>query len=269
MKFQRVIEQIYFRPWYITPGGHRAVRQLIQSKLAANGGMDMSALVNPREEMEVTPDGIAIIHVCGTLGKGLSPIEKSCGSTDYEQIADEIEDASEMGIRGLMLEISSPGGTVVGNHEIAELLQSLEIPTLAYSDDMACSAAYNIAASCDTIVGAPSSTWGSVGCIIPWEDESVMWEIEGKRFEPITNAEGDLKSAMHGPSLTADQRASLEQYVQDAFEMFRGNVLRNRAVPNDAMRGQSFFAPRALQNNLIDAIVGTEEEAYQMLLGKL
>jgi ClpP class serine protease len=96
-----------------------------------------------------------------------------------------------------------------------------------------------------------------------------MWEIEGKRFDPITNAEGDLKSAMHGPSLTPDQRASLEQYVQDAFEMFKGNVLRNRAVSVEAMRGQSFFAPRALQNYIIDAIVQTEEEAYEMLLGKL
>lgn len=245
------------------------MRQLIQSKLAANHGMDMSALVNPREEMEVTADGIAIINVTGTLGKGISPIEKSCGSTDYEDICDEIEDAVEMGVKGIMFEISSPGGTVVGNHEVAEMIQSLQIPTLAYSEDMACSAAYNIAASCGTIVGAPSSTWGSVGCIIPWEDESVMWEIEGKRFDPITNAEGDLKSAMHGPSLTPAQRTSLEQYVQDAFEMFRGNVLRNRAVPEDAMRGQSFFAPRALQNNLIDAILLTEEEAYQMLLGKL
>ena len=269
MKFQRVLEQIYFRPWYITPGGHRAVRQLIQSKLAANGGMDMSALVNPREEMEVTPDGIAIINVVGTLGKGISQIEKSCGATDYEDICDEIEDATEMGVKGILFEISSPGGTVVGNHEVAEMIQSLEIPTLAYSEDMACSAAYNIAASCDTIVGAPSSTWGSVGCIIPWEDESVMWEIEGRRFDPITNAEGDLKSAMHGPSLSPEQRASLEQYVQDAFEMFRGNVLRNRAVPAEAMRGQSFFAPRALQNNLIDAIVLTEDEAYAMLLEKL
>ena len=97
-----------------------------------------------------------------------------------------------------MLEISAPGGTVVGNHEIAELIQSLEIPTLAYSDDMACSAAYNIAASCDTIVGAPSSTWGSVGCIIPWEDESAMWEIEGRRVDPVTNAEVDRKSGMNG-----------------------------------------------------------------------
>jgi ClpP class serine protease len=269
MKYQRIIEQIYFRPWYITSGGHKAVRQLIQSKLFANEGADMSMIVNQREEMEVTPDGIAIIHVCGTLGKGLSPIEKSCGSSDYEDIADEIEDAVEMGVRGLMLEISSPGGTVVGNHEIAELVQTLQIPTLAYSDDLACSAAYNIAASCRTIVGSPSSTWGSIGCIIPWQDESIMWEIEGKRFDPITNSEGDLKSAMHGPSLTPDQRVSLEQYVQDAFEMFRGNVLRNRTIPDDAMRGQSFFAPRALQNNLIDAIVQSEDDAYQMLLQKL
>jgi ClpP class serine protease len=92
--------------------------------------------------------------------------------------------------------------------------------------------------------------------------------MEGMRFDPITNTEGDLKSAMHGPSLTPDQRAALQEYCQDAFEAFKGNVLRNRSVPDSAMRGQAFFAARGMQNNLCDEI-GTEEEAYASFLAKL
>ena len=228
MRFQRVLEQVYYRPWFITAEGHASVRRVVQAAMVrANGETpDLSAFMNPREEMEILPSGIAKIHVCGVLGKGLSPIEKSCGNTDYEDIADEIMDAVEAGARGIFLEISSPGGTVVGNAEIAEAVAGAGIPTLAYSEDLACSAAYNIAVSCDYIFGSPSSTWGSIGTIIPWVDESAMWTMEGMSWEPITNAEGDLKGAMHGPSLTPDQRASLEQYVQDAFEQFRGNVLR-------------------------------------------
>jgi ClpP class serine protease len=88
--------------------------------------------------------------------------------------------------------------------------------------------------------------------------------MQGIDWQPITNAEGDLKAAMHGPSLTPEQRASLEQYVQDAFDQFRGNVLRRRLVSADAMRGQAFFAPRALQNNLIDRIC-SEDEAMAFL----
>lgn len=269
MRFQRVIEQVYFRPWFITAEGHAAVRRVVEAAMVrANGEPDLSALMNPREEMEILPNGVAKIHVCGVLGKGLSPIEKSCGNTDYEQITDELEQAVEEGARGIFLEISSPGGTVAGNAEIAEAVAALEIPCLAYSEDLACSAAYNIAVSADWAFGSPSSTWGSIGTIIPWVDQSAMWSMQGLSWEPITNAEGDLKAAMHGPSLTPDQRASLEQYVQDAFEQFRANVLSRRLITADAMRGQAFFAPRALANNLIDGIL-SEDAAMDYLVSRL
>lgn len=269
MRFQRIIEQVYHRPWFITSEGHASVRRVVEAALVrSNGGLDLSAMMNPREEMELLPNGIAKIHVCGVLGKGLAPIEKSCGNTDYEEITDEIEEAVEMGARGIFLEISSPGGTVVGNAEIAELIASLEIPVLAFSDDLACSAAYNIAVSADYAFGTPSSTWGSIGTIIPWVDQSEMWAAQGLSWQPITNAEGDLKAAMHGPDLTSAQRISLEQYVQDAYNQFRDNVLARRTVPPDAMRGQAFFAPRALENNLIDGIL-SEEDAMAFLELKL
>lgn len=260
MRFQRIIEQVFFRPWFITSEGHAAVARVVRAAMVrANGEMDLSVFANPREEMEILPSGIAKIHVCGVLGKGLSQIEQSCGNTDYERIADEIEEAQELGARGIFLEISSPGGTVVGNAEIAEAVRDCSVPVMAFSDDLACSAAYNIAASATWCYGTPSSTWGSIGTIIPWVDQSAAWAAEGLAWDPITNTEADLKGAMHGPSLTPEQRASLEEYVQDAFEQFRGNVLASRAVPQSAMRGQAFFAPRALANNLIDGILSEEE----------
>jgi ClpP class serine protease len=269
MRFQRVFEQVFFRPWFITAEGHAAVAKVVQNAMVrANGHEDLSMFMNPREEMEILPSGIAKIHVCGVLGKGLSGIEKSCGNTDYEDIADEIEEAIELGARGIFLEISSPGGTVVGNAEIAEAVAASPIPVLAFSDDLACSAAYNIAVSAGWCMGTPSSTWGSIGTIIPWIDQSASWSMQGLDWAPITNAEGDLKAAMHGPSLTPDQRASLEQYVQDAFDQFRGNVLRRRLVSADAMRGQAFFAPRALSENLIDRIT-SEDEAMAFLESQL
>jgi len=237
MRFQRVFEQVFFRPWFITAEGHAAVARVVKNAMVRADGMPGAEMfANPREEMEILPSGIAKIHVCGV----------------------------EEGARGIFLEISSPGGTVVGNAEIAEAVQACPIPVLAFSDDLACSAAYNIAVSADWAFGTPSSTWGSIGTIIPWIDQSAMWAAEGMDWQPITNAEGDLKAAMHGPSLTPDQRASLEQYVQDAFEQFRGNVLRRRLVSADAMRGQAFLAPRALANNLIDKIA-LEDEAMAFL----
>jgi len=274
MKLPRLHQKIYCEPWFITPAGYRAVRSVFEKKLIRSGDDeegDYSMFVNVREPMEIDANGIATISVVGTLGKGLSKIEKCCGATDYEDIEADIEKAVEANVRGIFFEIDSPGGQCTGNGEVADLIQSLRgrIPMIAYTDDMMCSAAYNIGVSCDYVFASTSATVGSIGTIVPFVDESGMWAEEGLKFDAITNAQGDLKATMMGPSIgTEAQRAYLQQYVEDAFSLFKANVLRNRVVPEEAMRGQAFMAPRALEMNLIDGVL-TEESAYLKLVSLL
>jgi len=269
MSFSRIISKVYGEPWFISPAGFAAIDRILRPRINGdyNEMPDMSMMMNPREEMTIDSNGIAHIEICGTLARDISPIEKCCGATDYEDIEGELEAAMEARCRGIWLEIDSPGGACNGNSEVADALQAIsrKVPTLAYTDGLACSAAYNIAVSCREIWASPSATVGSIGAIIPWISTSAMWAEEGMEWDPITNAEGDLKGAMMGPELTAAQRASLTEYVQDNFDLFRSNVLRNRNVPAEAMRGQAFLASRALSNKLIDK-VATEELAYARLL---
>lgn len=267
MKFQRVIEQVFYRPWLITPGGYAAVRKLVEGRiLRANGeGYEMlDGMTSKREEMEIDGQGIAHICIEGTLAKGISPIEACCGAHDYEWITEDLEDAIEANVRGILLEINSPGGNCTGCSEVVDIIQSLKVPIVAFSDDTACSAAYNIAVSCDKVYGSIGSTWGSIGTIIPWLDQSAAYAEQGFSWEPITS--GPLKGAGMGPSLTPAQRASLQQMVDDSFDQFKSNVLRNRLVSDEYMTGAAYLAPRARLGNLIDGI-GTEDLAYQVLLG--
>lgn len=266
MKFQRVIEQVFYRPWLITPGGYAAVRKLVEGRiLRANGeGYEMlDGMTAKREEMEIDGQGIAHICIEGTLAKGISPIEACCGAHDYEWITEDLEDAIEANVRGILLEINSPGGNCTGCSEVVDIIQGLKVPIVAFSDDTACSAAYNIAVSCDKVYGSIGSTWGSIGTIIPWLDQSAAYAEQGLSWEPITS--GPLKGAGMGPSLTPAQRASLQQMVDDSFDQFKSNVLRNRLVPDEYMTGAAYLAPRAKLGNLIDGI-GTEELAYAELL---
>jgi len=269
MKFQRILEQVFYRPWLITPGGYAAVRRLVEGRILRANGDDYEmpmGMKSQREPMEIDGQGIAHICIEGTLAKGISPIEACCGVWDYEWICEDIEEAMEANVRGIFLDINSPGGSCCGNPEVVDLIQSLPMPIVAYSDDTACSAAYNIAVSCDRIYGSVGSTWGSIGTIIPWTDQSAAYEAEGLSWDPITS--GPLKGAGMGPSLTAAQRASLQQLVDDSFAQFKNNVLRNRLVADEYMTGACYLAPRAKSANLIDEIA-TEELAYQKLLAML
>jgi ClpP class serine protease len=267
-RFSHIIEAVYHRPWFITPGGYRAVRQVIDARLARAEMPDLSEYEGcEREEMTIDANGIAHIHVEGTMARGISALEAICGGFDYEWLEADLQEVQRAGVKGVWIQFDTPGGAVEGNCECADMLQEIakRTPIVAWSDGTCASAGYNLAVSCTKLYGSQSSTWGSIGTIIPWCDESAAWEEEGMKWDPITNAEGVLKGAGMGPSLSAAQRASLQEYVQDAFDQFRGNVLRNRKVSDDAMRGQAFFAPRALTNNLIDGI-STEQAAYNKLL---
>lgn len=285
MRFQKIREEVFFKPWLITASGHQSIVDLLAKRhelFAVDGGYDdwkpkrdgdededegeESGMLFPsRPALQVDSNGVAHIWIMGVLGRRMSLIEKSCGNTDYLDIQKDIEKAVEYNAKAFMFHIDSPGGTVTGNSELVEIVQSIALPKISYVDAEACSAAYNLACSTDAIYATQSAIVGSIGTLIPWVDKSKMWAEEGLEWAPITNENGDLKAAGHGPSLTPEQRASMQELVEDAFEDFKANVLRNRRVPLTAMRGQAFYAKRAFENNLIDGIA-PESAAYMTLL---
>lgn len=269
MRLQHILEQTYYRPWFITPEGYASVLSLVEAKLyMADKKTEeaLSMLIRQREQPYIDGDGIGHISILGVLGNKLSKIEESCGNTDYQRVALEVAYLQENGARAVMFNIDSPGGSVAGNAELADLIGQLKMPKMAYTDSRMCSAAYNIAASCDYIFASKSAVVGSIGCIIPWVDKSQMWSDAGLKFDPITNKEADLKSAMHGPSLSEDQRAYLQEHVQEAFAQFKSNVLKNRMVPSDAMRGQMFLATQGLKKNLIDGITSLDQAREKLVV---
>lgn len=269
MRLQHIIEQTYYRPWFITPEGYASILSLVDAKLYMADKKTEEALallVRQREDPYIDGDGIGHVSILGVLGNKLSQVEESCGNTDYQRVATEIAMLQELGARAIMFNIDSPGGSVAGNAELADLIGEVKLPKLAYTDSRMCSAAYNIAASCDYIFASKSSIVGSIGCIIPWIDKSQMWSDAGLKFDPITNKEADLKSAMHGPSLSDDQRAYLQEHVQEAFAQFKANVLKNRAVPSDAMRGQMFLATQGIKKNLIDGVTSKDQARNKLVM---
>jgi ClpP class serine protease len=272
MKHRRnthLIEAVYHRPWFITPGGYSAVRQLVERKLNGDGEDYMGEMRKP-EPMEIDGNGIAHIEVCGTLCRNVGPLEACCGAYDYEWLEEDLEDAIKAGVRGIMIEMDSPGGSAEGCAEAGDMLADIArvVPVVVYSEGQVASAAYAIACNATALHGSASSTWGSIGCIIPWQDHAEADKMEGLAWNPVVNAGGVLKGTGHGPVLTAAERASLQQLVDDSFDLFRATVLRNRAVPAEAMTGGLYLAPRALGFNLLDS-VATEQTAYDDLLARV
>lgn len=269
MRLAHITNALYRSPWNITSDGWLALHQVFQSRLFADSAnLDLSAFVNPRPDGEIDDNGIAHLHVMGTLGKHLSEVERSCGNTGYEQLEDEIEIATGEGARGFLFHVNSPGGMAAGNVEAASLLSGIKAPTAVWVDELAASAAYAIAASADFIAMAPSAQVGSIGTILPLVDVSGAWEQQGWKPAYITHTGGDLKDASWPPSFTDTHREHLQEMVDDYFGQFRDHVIKHRNVAPSAMRGQTFIGRKAREANLVDH-VGSYADTYAELLRRV
>src|SRR5687767_10625454 len=132
MRYARIIKAVTAEPWFMTPEGHAAIVRLLNSKLG-DGDKDGAPLDAQRLGYKGEPlpsmtvaNGVATIPIYGVLGRGLSPIEKSCGACDYRDVDRDLTEAqSREDVRAIVLDIDSPGGAVAGleglAHRIAEI----------------------------------------------------------------------------------------------------------------------------------------------------
>lgn len=263
---QRILSEVYGRPWLITPQGHHAIQRLVEQHSNGEPVAFLDDFMPERRENYTDRDGIAHVHMDGVLGRRLSAIEKSCGACDYDDLAQAITDASSA--RGLLLHIDSPGGMVSGNREVADAFAAYDKPKVVHAEGLAASAAYLIAAAGDMIVASPSASIGSIGVIIPWVDSEGLWESAGIAYNPIIATGADLKGAGFGPTLSDEQREHMQDEVDQIAADFRAHVLAYRDVDDEVFRAGTYFGETAIDLGLIDAI-GSAEDARQLLLAVL
>ena len=201
-------------------------------------------------------NGYGIVPLKGVIGKGLLPIEKMMGAADLNEFTDSVRAmAADPSVHTIVLDVSSPGGTVTGVEEAAGVVRSAGKPTIAFTDTEMASAAYWIGASADRVVATPSATVGSIGVYMAFADTSKMYESAGVKVEVIKS--GDLKAAgLDGTSLSDAQRNDLQAQVDEIHAEFKASIRSKRALVNDnAMRGQVFSGRAAAKQGLVTGLV--------------
>lgn len=272
MKFQNILQKVFHEPWLITPGAHAAIAALIEARIlnaepsAKREGVDYCGEAVELPQMEIR-DGIAHIPVGGVIGVKLSNFEKGAGAVDVRDIAAELDEAaSNPAVRGIILDIDSPGGMVSGTPELAARISEVEKPVFAFTDGLMASAAYWLASSAQQIFATPSTEIGSIGVYIPWIDSSQRYKTAGYNVKVIRS--GKYKGMGYpGTPLTQEQEDLLQERVNSLAEDFYAQVesARDGKVPRTAMQGQTFSAKEALKVGLIDEIVSSKEDVEVLI----
>lgn len=218
-----------------------------------------------RKPYEVTPDGIAIIPVEGTLVHKTRGIDALSGLRSYVDIQQEIEDAAtDPTIKGILLEIDSPGGEVAGAFDVADTVYSARAtkPLIAVANNDAFSAAYLLASAAQRIYVSRTSGVGSVGVIVSHLDVSGNDEKMGYRYTIVSAGARKADFNPHAP-LSEEAKIVLEGEIARTYGLLVNTVARNRGLPEAAVRGTEaglFFGSDALNVKFADRL-GTRQDA--------
>ncbi len=222
--------------------------------MAMQAGLTLSDFVKPRQAMSID-NGVATIHISGALTDNAPPIHEIAGGTDYRSIRSEIAQAVNHDVSEIVYKINSGGGSVQGLKEAADEISKSGIPSTAYVDGMAASAAYYLATAADGgIVASPSAISGNIGTIMAWTDANDAMTAQGVKSVAITNDGADLKSIGKG-ELTASQTEFLQEQVNEMGADFKAQVLSTRPnVDPEVFRAGWYSGDKAKALGLIDQI---------------
>ena len=213
-------------------------------------------------------DGIGVIAIEGPILRKPDLIARVfLGATSSEEIGEALREAAGRNdIKAVFLNIDSPGGTVAGTPELAAAVTSLNErkPVYAFSSGLMCSAAYWVASQARAIYATPSAQVGSIGVVQAVIDSSAAIDKAGIKVEVFSVGKYKAMGAP-GTALTDDQRELIQSNLAEIAAEFHDAVLsRGRAIPAEAMEGQTFSGKQAQRHNLA-GMVPDRAEAMRRL----
>nr|WP_233711860.1 signal peptide peptidase SppA [Helicobacter salomonis] len=203
------------------------------------------------------PPNLATLHIYG-------PIFES------ESFQERIQDILKMpSIKGVLLVIDSPGGSISASVELSDLIAELnkEIPVVAYVRGVMASGSYYAGMMAHRVYANRGALVGSIGVIFEGMDVSALMDKLGIKTQGI--AKGQYKEVgTFTRAWTDKEKQYLNNLLEAQYQMFVNDVAKARKLDlKDAStfaEGKIFSARQALDLKLIDEI-GTYDQAVAEL----
>jgi protease-4 len=216
---------------------------------------------------------VAVIPLSGELFVTTADADTNGGSAAHDIVASISSAESDDSIKGIVLQINSPGGSPVGGEMIADALRGAKKPTVALIQDMGDSAAYLAASGASTIIASAMSDVGDIGVTSSYIDYSGSDLKAGNTFVQLSA--GKYKDAGNPDKpLTAEEKKLFQANIDDVYETFVSIVARNRNLPIDTVRtladGSPMTGNKGLEKHLVDTLgnMDTARDWFAQKFGK-
>ena len=189
------------------------------------------------------------------------------------RIRQELEIAfDDPDVRGILLRINSPGGTLTDSdiiyHSLMEFKKTKRVKIIASMGDIAASGAVYIAMAADEIYAHPTTITGSIGVVVPHLNYYGLMKKLGLKSDPVTS--GRYKDIDSPLKPRDDQERQMLQQLVDAQHRRFVQVIRagrpkmTREQLQGMADGRLISAQDAKESGLIDE-VGYLDDAYRRL----
>ena len=219
--------------------------------------------VNPKNQ-------IAVLYACGEIMDGGGD-----NTINYEKYAPLIVSlANNENIKGMVMRVNSPGGSVFGSEQIGEALdyfQSKGKPLAVSMGDYAASGGYWISCCANRIFADPLTITGSIGIfgLIP-NVEGLVKKL-GLNMQMVSTNPDAMFPTLFYP-LNAHQMEGMQEMVEKGYDQFVARVSKGRKLTEAKVRrigeGRVWDAVTAMKIGLVDQL-GSMQDAIEWVAGEL
>ncbi|WP_336297494.1 signal peptide peptidase SppA [Leptospira sp. GIMC2001] len=207
-----------------------------------------------------------LIKIEGEIHSGRS----TYSSTGSDTILSRLREVGEMpNVKGILVEINSPGGTVAASQEIYNELMFLRKSKkiVVSMKDVAASGGYYIASAADSIFAESGTLTGSIGVIAVSPNIKGLMDRYGVEMRVFKA--GKYKDSLSPFRDSTDEEVNMmNKLLKDNYNKFIEDISkgRNRTVASieELAEGKIYSGEDAFRNKLVDDIGGRREALVKL-----
>lgn len=215
-------------------------------------------LANEQKKYTVREGGVGVLAVEGVLAPKANLFTEISGGASTQMLSTQIHGMlNDNAVKSIILAIDSPGGSVFGTPELADVVRSAAKvkPVVAVSDASMCSGAYWIGSSANAVyITGPMVNVGSIGVVQrrtyqpAREGGPVVEEITAGKYKRVGSPDKPLNK---------EDRAYVEGQLDHMYGVFVSNVAENRGASIEQVLthmadGRVFIGQQAIDRGLVD-----------------
>lgn len=172
-RFEAVLAAIQAEPWAIEPNHGQRLAALLTRRLSGEratvGELAEAAEIRAARDQKrkkPKPAAVAVIPIYGPMVKRADLFEEMSGVVGTDTIGQFVDAAAnDPAIDAIVLDVDSPGGSVLGTAELAGKVADAakKKKVVAVANGLMASAAYYVGSQASELVASPSSMLGSIG----------------------------------------------------------------------------------------------------------